>query len=985
MPTTKKNNSKKVISKKPVKVSFVNKLKALASPAKSPLLALVIVLSICALGYYGYLRSSADSFSNTPPSVTCGAKLSNKECKQKQAESDVSFYARLQKACDGSNRSFKANTCGECRASFVEQNGSCKPVPPVDCNAQHRKDADGKTCGGCKTAFEEKGGACVERAKVDCSTQHRKQSDGYSCGGCKEDWSEYGGSCIQKGTDDTKAQKACADQYRTYVKSSKSCGDCVSGYWLNGTACAKQAKGDPTVVKQACKDQLFQYDQVGNVCDTTHCIAGYYMSATKACTAVSTTPSSVVKANCARDFRQYDPNSNGCGNCLTNYFTARGTTCTYISPALQQKTITACKQAHLAYDVQANKCAVVCMAGFGKNTAGKCVIAENAQKMQEFCKALHLQYDSALVKCSTNCEIGYAFGANKLCTTPSAIKTACGEQHLRFDTRENKCKETCVADYAKKLNGKCVKEAEIQTGMTEGLCHALGRVWMPAVSSPVIDRPVISAAYCSTNCRQAGVTNYVATDVDLTSYCKPNEGTTSVNTGVALDLTEQQCADLHRIYLTAVKGCSARCVTAWYHDDGICKDVLFRSDQVLDTGGTSDGGDGGCTEPLQPVLPIRKTADLLNSSQVVVNYVCPDDDTNPGPQTPGAGLPVKHDVDRTIKHDECTLLGREWVADAKDDNGKKVKGGCSTQACNFKGAEVRNSNGSGYCEGSAIRISKDKCNDLHRVWIADVKACATKPNQNRVKPLVNAPQCEPPYTVYVYHSEKQGHDECLKPSAYEYVKGVAKSSGKPVAYVASLPAQGVCKLRPTMAWSNGKCVRKRIASDGATVAPPASDGQDGPAQNANGSGVTAVFCRAQLHRPYDGKGGCVRACLPGYSGMTNYQGNQWDKCLKTTSSTSGGEQGDNSSSSYWDDQHAGSSPAPSSNDDDHHQNQNTTSYAHPLVVSCSVMHTHSSKYYCLATNPHTQETYCPGGHKITFVEPSINGTFYKSNNLCVKD
>lgn len=625
----------------------------------------LISSGVAVAGYFGYVQSSADVFNSQPPTVNC-KKLTTKQCNKKQAESDATFYAQLNKDCAAANRIY-AN----------------------------------KSCGGCQKGFFDKDGTCKARQKFDCAAQYRFQKDDYECGKCVGGYYDRDSVCTK-----------LAPQIVTDI--------CTQGE-VNAGCVAPVAPTTPTCGPNQRYDGSIQ---------TCVCEAKYVMTAGNCLRPPSATE------QCAFD---------GDGRCMS---------------ATRVKQV--CGEHFLIYDQQNNICKNNCIAGY--------------YLKDEVCRKLNQQQSSA------------------------AVRISCSQQFLEYDSTGNVCSDICKSGYVKR-GDKCVDQAEVLV-MSEQRCRALGRTWKAAIA--VWGSSEFRPAYCSNQCLGTDNAQFVDTARDITSYCQNDS--TSGSLSVSLTIAQTDCAASHRLYLAAIQACSARCVTGWYLDNGTCKaiksDIVANETEI--TGGAIDD-DGRCVAPLQDgVVHIvrRPTSGTVT--------ICPDDDPNEVPARRPADQPLRHNVETDISHETCRLLGREWVLDSTS-GGRTVKGGCSTQACLQAEAEARNANGSVYCEGSVDRIGRQECLTAHRVWVEEVRACAARIHQAAAK-QVNAAQCEAPYTVYVQHTQKQGADECVKPNTYQRLQTIARKTGKPVSFLASMAPKGLCGLQKNKQWIDGKCVRKRVAN-----------------------------------------------------------------------------------------------------------------------------------------------------------------------------
>jgi hypothetical protein len=801
MPTKKSTRK----TPKSADKSVFSKLKSLATGKAKPFLAVVVVLGVVGLGYYGYVRSNANTLNNTPPTVTCGKKLTDKECRQKQAASDTQFYAQIAADCRAANRFPTDKGCGGCQKGFVEgSSGDCRERKKVDCSAQNMIQKDDYNCGGCTSGYFLKNDVCRERTKIDCTKENRAQTDPYTCGTCKATFVESGGACVTRPVEN--ATQLCAKAFKNYDPATNSCTTCFSTYELVGTICKKKTTTDTPLPHQP-----------------------------------PVTPgTALTKADCDKVLRDFNTSTKQCGDCKAGYV-QKGTGCAKIPGPTDQ-------------------CAF--------NGNGRCM---SPDKVKEVCKINHAVYDAKANTCKDSCVDGWYLDADvckKISTTDSSkVKSECDKQNLRYDRETNRCLDNCKVTFVSR-DGKCVEWTE--ASMTQYRCAALGRAWTSAV--PAAGETAATAGFCAVNCPTTA-TKYVNTGNDDTSYCKATNNTTA-GVGVAVNMTREECAKQHRAWVGALEGCSARCQNGWFLNDGKCTEVQIPAGDTTD----GDSATGGCSLPLQ-------------------DGICPDDDPNAPPTTTTGDQPVIHDVAVLMDHATCTALGRVWVPDANTVNGKK-RGGCSTQECTVKTAEVRRSNGSAYCEGSVERISQKACLKAHRDWRPEVNACAALPGKSQDKKTkINAKQCDPPYTVYVQHTEKQGADECVKPSTFQKLQGVAQTTGKPVSYLASLPAKGLCNVQKNKQWIDGKCVKERVPSNNTNPAGGgngATGSGEGSTQTTTQGGssataITAAWCAQNLGRKYDAaKKTCSRQCVASGYVITNYSSpSTWDTCQKSGASAGG--------------------------------------------------------------------------------------------------
>jgi len=828
-----------------------------------PLVAVVIILGIIGVGYYGYVKSSADTvaqqvFSFDRSAVPCKANATAAQCKEKRDNQEAAALKDFVQSCNTLDRVYNSNNqaCRVCKAGYLEnENNVCKLRKEVNCDAQNRKQDTKYDCGGCKSGYAEgPGGNC--RQKVDCDAQNRVQTDPLNCGACKTGFAEgSGGNCRKKdtpaptGTPATptpvSVKPTCDAKHVEYDKAKNKCTDtCLAGYALKNRICAPAPAAS---VQAACTAAHKQYDATKNVCLST-CVAGYVLVGSD-CQVRKPQVDAVVKATCDKAFTNYDVTTNKClKTCVTDYYR------------------------------KDNKCVKIPnkVADCNKDINGRC--SADVEAVKAICKGQHREYNSKKNICRTSCIDGY-YLADGVCAKtgpgePKAVKAACDKQNLSYNSDANICRPGCKAGYTLR-DSKCI--AWDEASMTQYRCSALGRVWVKATLAE--DKTVVTEASCSTVCTDTVNTVYTDLNDADNSYCKTKAKAAVGTPGISLGMTKEECKKLHRVWVGALEGCTAKCKAGYYPVDGICKEITVAATPIEQGSGSEGGEDDGCKSDLQRV-PVRGP-----NGKVTIVSVCPDDEPATPPTTTDGGKTTKHEVETDLTKSACKLLGRAWVPSAKDKDGKTILGGCSLQECATKGVEIRKASNSAYCEGFVNRISKEKCVKSHRIWSPIVQACMSRSDQDRTKPVVDAPQCNDPYSVYIYHTAAQGMDECVKPTTYESLKKVAKQSGKPVAYVASLPGSGICKLRPGMVWVDGKCVKKRVPAPhtsnnggGAT-----SGGSDSNTGTPTGDGmidcgvmgkVRGTSCPylsqsgcAAKHRAWSG-GTCQTSCAKGWTGYT---------------------------------------------------------------------------------------------------------------------
>src|SRR6478735_20179 len=87
-----------------------------------PLVALVVIVGIMGVGYYGFVRSNADKLSYTPP--TCVNDKSQK-CADRKAEALAEFKASCKQAGMDYNAGTQSCSAKDCLAGFERVNGQC--------------------------------------------------------------------------------------------------------------------------------------------------------------------------------------------------------------------------------------------------------------------------------------------------------------------------------------------------------------------------------------------------------------------------------------------------------------------------------------------------------------------------------------------------------------------------------------------------------------------------------------------------------------------------------------------------------------------------------------------------------------------------------------------------------------------------------------------------------------------------------------------
>lgn len=422
-------------------------------------------------------------------------------------------------------------------------------------------------------------------------------------------------------------------------------------------------------------------------------------------------------------------------------------------------------------------------------------------------------------------------------TADTIDKTTCLNLGRTANSSAVNCNRACATDTGTLLIGPSSKQYYCDKAVaviTETRCVELHRAWLTDGCARRADQK-------DTNNASQCLSGY--------PYYNANYNNGSTSTQTSTDICEKSQAEATANETNGTPGGKPASTTG----DTATEDP---SDPSTNTGDDS-GDEGGCA-----------------ASKVIAGHeVCDSDPVITQPPLDQTEL----QVDGSISPKLCDLLGRQFVQGTKE-----APGGCSMNRCQKQkdGVKMKRNNGIEYCEGYVVKLEKSKCNELHRKWVDEVKACATFYNQDRKKKtILNAEQCTKPFTTYVLHSESEGRDECLKPSTVQKLQGVAKASGKPFTYVASLPPKGVCKLRPGMIWDHGKCIKKpKPATQSSSSAPSQNDATDITPATTN-----QAYCESTLGRKWSG-GTCTRACKQSGYVITNYSdSSKWDKCYKPSS------------------------------------------------------------------------------------------------------
>lgn len=364
-------------------------------------------------------------------------------------------------------------------------------------------------------------------------------------------------------------------------------------------------------------------------------------------------------------------------------------------------------------------------------------------------------------------------------TTDPYDTTKCTILGRAYDTTNSACKRVCNTGAGSLLLGATSKQyfcdLAVQTNMSSTRCAELHRKWLTDGCARRPDQvDTNNAPQCESGYPYYNANFKAAGSTTPTDVCESSK--TAAIASEAAGVPNSSTATT----TTTTTGASGPTQTGSSETETVIDESPDTSDEVKD----DIAQNSTCRK-------VRVTNGALDCLSDPVVTQAPDN----------ASTLV---VDSSINEKVCELLGRQWVPGAK-----QAKAGCSTQKCFKSGVTMKSSNGKEYCQGYVSQIKKEKCNELNRKWLSEVKGCALFYNQDRKKKtIVNAIQCEKPFTTYALHEKSEGRDECLKPKTVERIQGIAKSAGKPFTFVASLPPKGVCKLRGGMMWSHAKCIKK---------------------------------------------------------------------------------------------------------------------------------------------------------------------------------
>ena len=395
-------------------------------------------------------------------------------------------------------------------------------------------------------------------------------------------------------------------------------------------------------------------------------------------------------------------------------------------------------------------------------------------------------------------------GSNNVVSNDQA---ACTAAHRVWDANTKTCKATCVTGYV--LSGTtCVTPAVKAEAEAKAACTAAHKVWDTAGKK------------CGTTCMQG----YTLSG----AICTVSKPTKSCAIGVVYDSVTDTCADGKPPVLTCVapaKLSGTQCVVTGTSSNPTNNDEQNNSNQPAPcTDGSQPGADGKCAT---------------------------DPTTAPTPETNIV------EVDTTINDKDCLLLGREWIPKATSVGQKK---GCSMESCNKKADVLKPNNGKPFCESTkfksnfALRLSKAKCDELHRQWIQQVDLCANFPNQERKnKEVVNAPQCVGKFSTY--YIRPGTNDECFTPKFFNRAQAVAKKVGAPLGAVVKVGPAAFCNAKKNYTWDKkaGQCKKDRV------VVPQLGEDEPEGGNNAPNGQTWSAFCQS-LGRTASGNG-CSEKCI----------------------------------------------------------------------------------------------------------------------------
>ena len=168
---------------------------------------------------------------------------------------------------------------------------------------------------------------------------------------------------------------------------------------------------------------------------------------------------------------------------------------------------------------------------------------------------------------------------------------------------------------------------------------------------------------------------------------------------------------------------------------------------------------------------------------------------------PSAEAAIK--TDPRLGAGACALTGRVYVQGSGCARVRCLPGATIFKA--GKDAELCQKRGRTGAE-YARPISKERCEDLGRIWIGQVNSCAS--NANRARPvIVHAKQCRNRNATYLNHREEEGYyDECVSPANYRKLTRIAKKEKSSVNKAASDRNAANCSYRPGWVMVDGTCV-----------------------------------------------------------------------------------------------------------------------------------------------------------------------------------
>lgn len=508
-----------------------------------------------------------------------------------------------------------------------------------------------------------------------------------------------------------------------------------------------------------------------------------------------------------------------------------------------------CEKYHLQYDSSNNACKDSCMSGWYKKD-GNCVKRLTPEEIKARCLEKHQQYDSAKNDCKDACVSGWYKKDGKLpCvplqagpqiksdTDPDRVKAICDREHLQYDEQQNVCKTSCKSGWYKK-DGKlpCI-QLQSTNPTTEGpdpntdpdeCPDETVRVGEDCV---VTEEPGTSPDPVDPDTEDGG-------NFEIIVYTDKNFKGKSTTFTSAQDKLPKEWND--KISSFKIKaGRWQLCEDANYQKN--CTKRWASAPEL--TNKSKPGNDK--ISSLQPVV----TTKFENADEDVIpvcvdanGNVVPANDDNLCPEgskfdclgdlelkdgackevvvTPHTIVPVDTSFKEGEKGRElCELLGREWIGKV---DGKTVNGGqygCSEKTCRLAqdGAPRQFADGpvcisNKYDMAYAEKMDKMQCDDLHRVWIEQVKRCAQVPNRNsKATAIIQAKQCYSTHSTYFIFKDGKSEDECFKPGFFDKVKGVVKATGGVIGKALQMGPQAYCNTfkKANFHWNGQECVPDR--------------------------------------------------------------------------------------------------------------------------------------------------------------------------------